>query len=258
MPRITYVKKAQQRYALVPVLNEDGTQKATPVMRKDGEPRLTKHGRPVVARQSVEDKSQPLPMPICECCRKPLEVGQPYKHVTPKGSGKRVRCGACPTWEPWDLSNALWARLAELQHDYAREFTEEDEEDDVTSALAEAAEAIREIAEEKREAAENLREGFGHDTSQSEELDGIADELEAWADDVEYADVPTKPEAPDEVEDPGEEPEDGTDERRAAYEEAREEFEAYLEAMSEYQSDVEAWVEEANEAYNEALDACPV
>ena len=34
MARITHVKKAQQRYKTVPVMNDDGTQKQVPVMTR--------------------------------------------------------------------------------------------------------------------------------------------------------------------------------------------------------------------------------
>ena len=39
MPKITYVKKAQQRYATVPVLDENGEQKKVPVTVKSTPPR---------------------------------------------------------------------------------------------------------------------------------------------------------------------------------------------------------------------------
>ena len=64
----------------------------------------------------------------------------------------------------------------------------------MTNALGEAASAIREIAEAKRESASNIEEGFGHETSQSDELNDVADTLENWADDVEAVEVPDLPE----------------------------------------------------------------
>jgi len=60
-----------------------------------------------------------------------------------------------------------------------------------------AAEAIRELAEAKRESAQNIVDGFGHETSTSDELSDVADQLDTWADEIESTDVPEDPD-PDE------------------------------------------------------------
>lgn len=187
MARVTYVKKAQQRYATVPVIDpETGQQKRTPVMRRNGEQKTSKKG-PVFLRVTQEDKSKPLPNRVCEHCRTEIKPGDPYKHVTPKsgpyGGHKRVRCAKCPTWQQWDLSNSLSAQLAKVSHD--ANSVDTTDADNVRNALTEAAEAIREIADAKREGAQNIEEGFGHPTQTSDELESIADELESWADEVE-------------------------------------------------------------------------
>jgi hypothetical protein len=120
-----------------------------------------------------------------------------YKHVTPKsgpyGGTKHVRCANCPTWQVWDLSNSLSARLSQISHEFssAQPF---ESPDDVTSALEQAAEAIREIASEKEEGASNIEEGFGHETYQSSELRETADSLNTWADEIEEVEVPDLPE----------------------------------------------------------------
>lgn len=199
MARVTYVKKAQQRYVQVPVIDPvTREQKQTPVLRRDGTQKTTKHGRPVFMRVTVDDKTKPLPNLTCEVCGKEIEPGSPYKHVTPKsgpyGGRKRVRCAACPTWRQWDLSQSLSARVAQIEHDFRQAIEGVETKEDVESALNDAAEAIREIAEEKREGAQNIEDGFGHPTSMSEELTDVADQLDSWADDVEGADVPDLPE----------------------------------------------------------------
>lgn len=139
----------------------------------------------------------------CEECGKEILPRMPYKHVTvmtgPRSSHKRVRCNDCPTWQPWDLSNALWARLAQITHEFSNELSSCEDEDSIRDLLNITAEAVREIAEEKRESASNIEDGFGHPTSLSEELEGVADELETWADEIENADIPEYPE-PEETE----------------------------------------------------------
>lgn len=194
MARTTFVKKAQQRYATVPVLNEDGTPKRTPVMRKDGTQKTTKHGRPVFLTVTVADKTKPLPMPTCGKCGKTIEVGQPYKHISPKsgpyGGRTLYRCADCPNWNVWEYSYSLSARTAQIAHDFWGEIDNAETEDDVTGALENAAQAVRDLAEEKRESAQNIEDGFGHPTSASEDLEQVADDLENWADEIESADVP--------------------------------------------------------------------
>ena len=201
MARITYVKKAQQRYATVPVLDADGKPQRVPVLGRDGKQKTSKRGL-VFRTITVDDKTKPLPNHVCGKCGKEIEVGQPYKWIAPKsgpyGGRKLFRCGTCPSWQVWEYSSSLSARLAQVSHEFDQavggcspESDEFDADwdgglylDEVRTALEAAAETIREIAEEKREAASNIEDGFGHPTSQSEELEQIADDLDAWADDV--------------------------------------------------------------------------
>jgi hypothetical protein len=203
MARTTHVAKAQQRYATKPVLDEFGSQLETAVMKtvKDRETgavakvqKTTKKGKPVFMKVTERDLSKPLPLEVCDHCHKEIAVGTPYKHITPKsgpyGGRKRSRHEACPGWQVWDYSSSMSAQLARISFDFSNAIDGADTPDDVTSALSEAAEAVREIAGQKREGAENIESGFGHPTSQSEELEQTADELEGWADEIEAADVP--------------------------------------------------------------------
>jgi len=199
MARVTYVKAAQQRYKMVPVLDADGNQVITAVTRKNGDARVTKRGREVTRRQTVADKSQPLPPEKCGKCGTTIEVGMPYKHISPKsgpyGGRRMVRCASCPSWQVWEYSSSLSARTAEIAHDFWNALAECDDEDSVQTTLNDAAERVREIAEEKREGASNIEEGFGHSTYQSDELNDIADQLDSWADEIEGATIPEYPEA---------------------------------------------------------------
>lgn len=199
MARITRVKAAQQRYATKPVLNEDGTQKITPVM-KGGVQKTTKHGKPIVLRVTQRDLTAPLAEYTCDHCSKPIKIGTPYKHVTPKsgpyGGHQRNRHEACPTWQPWDLSSAWWARIAQVVDGF--DLGTPESPDEVLSVLSDFAEEIRGLAEESQEAADNVEEGFGHETSTSQEAAERADALNGWADEIENLDVPDLPEPEDE------------------------------------------------------------
>jgi hypothetical protein len=208
MARVTYVKKAQQRFEQVPVIDpETGEQKRVPVM-KNGVQKTTKTGRPVFMRLTTEDRSRPKPnlrcdFPGCSVEPKPGEIlpGQSYKHISPKsgpyGGRQLNRHAEHPSWNVWEYSSSLSARLAQISHDFWEEIAQVTSEDDVQSALDSAAEQIKEIAEEKRESASNIEEGFGHPTQASEDLENIADELESWADEIESADIPDLPEPED-------------------------------------------------------------
>lgn len=201
MARTTYVKRAQQRYATVPVTNEDGTPKRVPVMRKDGTQKTTKRGQLVFMTVTRQDKSQPLPNRKCEKCGAEIEPGQPYKYIdirTTYGGYTRYRCGTCPAWQRWEVSNSLSAQLERVSNDFSAAINGVEDPEDVRTALAEAAEAVREIAQEKEQGADNIEEGFGHATYQSDELREQAEALNSWADEIEATDVPELPEPEDE------------------------------------------------------------
>ena len=195
MARTTHVARAQQRYETVPVIDpETGQPKRTPVMRKDGTPKKTKAGREVFMTVTVQDKTKPLPAYRCDACREPIEIGTPYKHISPKsgpyGGSKLTRHEACPSWQVWEYSSSLSARLAEISHNFSEALDGCESPDDVTSALSDAAGEVSSIAEEKATSAESVEEGFGHPTSASEQLAETAESLEEWAGEIESADVP--------------------------------------------------------------------
>lgn len=193
MPRVTYVKAAQQRYQMVPVTGEDGQPVRTEVAG-----RTAKSGRQVSRRQTRPDLDKPLPPYTCDYCHEPIAIGTPYKHISPKsgpyGSRKLTRHGGCPTWQPWDYSNSLSARLSKIAHDFDSAVDDASDPGAVESAQSEAADAARELAEEKRESAQSIEEGFQHPTSQSEELNDTADQLDEWANEIEGISVPDFPE----------------------------------------------------------------
>src|SRR4051794_38682983 len=156
MPRVTHVAKAQQRYQTVPVIDpETGQPKKTQVMR-NGEPKMTRAkgnrpARPVFMTVTVVDKTKPKGLYTCDFCHKPIEIGTPYKHITPKsgpyGGTKRTRHESCPTWQQWDYSNSLSAQIAHIEHDFDNAIESAESPDDVQSALDDAAASVEEIAE---------------------------------------------------------------------------------------------------------------
>ena len=200
MARVTHVKKAQQRYGTKPVLDEDGKPKRTQVM-KNGEPKMTraKRGRParpVYMTLTERDLNDPKPLETCDACNKPIEIGTPYKWIQPKtsanGGRKRSRHESCPNWKVWEYSNSWSARIAQATADF--DVSEVDDPEQVQEGLDDVAAAIKELAEESRETAGNIEDGFGHPTSQSEEAEQRADDLDGWADEISGVDIPELPE----------------------------------------------------------------
>ena len=192
MARVTFVKKAQQRYEMVPQIDE-----ATGLPLRLATDRKDKRDRTVYRTVTVADKTKPLPPETCDKCGKEILVGDPYKHITPRsgpyGGRRMTRCGTCPTWRRWDYSSSLSARIEQIQWQFEQDVAGAESADDFSSAATNAAESIRELAGEKRDSSESLESGFGHSTSQSEELAEQADSLESWADEIEGVDF-TDPE----------------------------------------------------------------
>jgi hypothetical protein len=195
MARVNYVKHARARFEMVPVTNEDGSVKQVPVLRADGTPKKTKRGKEIYRTLTVQDRTKPLPNYKCGKCGKEIEPGMPYKWIEPRsgpyGGRMMVRCADCPTWQVWEYSSSLSARIAQIQHNAGEALSADfDTPDDVTSILNDVAQEVRDLATEKQEAADNMESGFGHATYQSDELSETAQNLESWADDIEQADIP--------------------------------------------------------------------
>ena len=198
MARVQYVKSAKVRYPMVPVLDGDGKPLRQPVMRRGEQLKTRKGGRLVTRAVTREDRTQPpLPNHRCERDDREIRPGDPYKYIDiktgPRSSRRLIRCGECPSWFVWEYSTSLSALLAEVEHNFFEGLKGAREDNDIQTALQEAAERIREIAEEKRESAQSMEDGFGHSTSQTEELNDQADQLDDWANEVEsvtYTDFP--------------------------------------------------------------------
>lgn len=210
MAKVTHVAKAQVRYPTKPVLGPDGQPERVKINR------TAKGGREVFRTRMHEDRTQPpLPPRTCESCRKPIEPGTAYKWVAPRsgpyGGGKRYRHESCPPWQEWDLHDSLSAQLSRVSWEFGQAVYQAEDEQGVQEALDQAAQEVRDLAEQKRESASNIEEGFGHPTSQSEELESTADELESWADEIESASIPELEEGEED------EDEDAVEERLQAW-----------------------------------------
>lgn len=189
MARINHVKKAQVRYESKPVLNDDGTPKVTPVLRKDGTPKKTKKGKEIVMRVTVDDKTKPKPNLRCGACGKDIEPGTPYKWVKtksgPYGGSKMNRHEGCPTWKPSELTSSKMAGVYAAQEECDEQIGSCEDVSSLEELRDSIAEQIRGVAEEYEESAQNIEDGFGHETSMSEELREKAESLNQWADDIE-------------------------------------------------------------------------
>lgn len=152
------------------------------------------------ARQRKNPDNTDKPPLVCELnSEHVITPGTPYKHVQLHiRAHKHVRCAACPDWKIWEISDSLTAQVARIAHEFGEGLDDVSTVEDVTELLENAANDVREIAEARRESAQNMEEGFGHSTTQSEELEEQADALESWADEIETATVPDLPEPEEE------------------------------------------------------------
>lgn len=264
MARINYVKAAQQRYVMVPKTDDEGQQVVSPVMRRNGTAKVTKRGREVTRRASIEDRSQPKPMPTCGKCGKTIEVGQPYKWVKtksgPYGGAKLIRCATCPTWKQSELSSSKMAGVYAAEEQCDEQLGECNEVGDLEALRDDLADQIESVADEYQESAENMVSGFGHETSTSDDIQQKADDLREWAESIRGIDF-DEFEGDDEAEcegcggtgkielerEEGVEPEEGDDDcpdcdgtGKADVEEAR-----------------ETWIEEQRDKLSDEMGNCP-
>lgn len=180
---------------------------------------------------------------VCDRCGVKLSAGESYKWVglRPSGPGshlKKKRCTSCPTWRQSELVFSKRAGIYAAMESW-EDFLDNgfDTPDEVQSALEEVANQVREVAGEYEESADNMEDGFGHATYKSDELREIAETLEGWADEIEYA-IDSLPDAPDE-DDPttwgSYEPDDDADddERDEAFDQAMDEWRDEVRQLSE-------------------------
>jgi chromosome segregation ATPase len=125
----------------------------------------------------------------CTACGRDIEKGQPAKYLAPFRAPKQYRHATCPEWknserESNEAASQVWAAMEQLEEGIEA-WKASPFESTMSDCTNTAAEVIREAADLRREAATNLEEGFGHPTSQSEELEEKGDEYDDWADQLE-------------------------------------------------------------------------
>lgn len=235
MPAVKHVKKAQQRYQMVPVLGEDGQPVRVPVMDgRTGEQKVSKRRGPVFMTKTVADKSQPLPMPKCDypnCQVTPdrtIEVGTPYKHLTVKtgsySSRTYTRHEQCPTWQVWEYRDNWSSRVARAQHAMHQEIDAWNDYEDFDSIRDSLASQASELLEEKQEALDAMPEGLAEGSESQEQYDA----LETWVSEIENVSEPEEPEVD----------------------------ESGLDGAEPSEEEIERYLEEARDALSEAVDSC--
>jgi chromosome segregation ATPase len=152
----------------------------------------------------------------------------------------------------WEYSNSLSARIAEIDFNARNAIGGVDDKDAAIGVLSETADSIRELADEKQESAQSLEDGFGHSTSQSEELAQQAEDLTAWASEVENAEIPDDPD-PEEVDC---ETCDGTGQIIEEGDCPDCDGQGHPDEATEEQLDT--WRDEVTSALETVLDSCPV
>ncbi len=125
----------------------------------------------------------------CSTCGTEIEAGESYKHASkrtsPYSSFRIVWCANCRP-KASQLASGHTADLHGVMEGAEADLGASDlHPEGVRDALTSAAEGIKGIAEEYTEGAQNIVEGFGHPTSQSEDMDSKAQELTDFGDTLE-------------------------------------------------------------------------
>ena len=275
MARVTYVKKARQRFAMVADIDlTTGEQKVVPVLKRDGTPKKTKTGREVTRRLTVQDRTRPLgnlkcDFAGCDISNGEIEVGQAYMHITPRsgpyGGTQKNRHNEHPSWQVWEYSYSRRAQVARTQSEMHKmldsyEFTETTDFDDCRDQLAEMASEQR---DEQEEALNNMPEGLQDGSPAQENHEA----LESWVDGFEDAPEPTEDEHEDCDTCAGTgkvtNPDYDEDVEQEAAEEGREYEEEEIDCedcdgSGKTEDLSEEWIESARDSLRDAIDSCEI
>lgn len=141
-------------------------------------------------RLTIIKSAKAVPVPRkCRRCGHEIQPGESYKHAKPRYGGARYWCHKC-TPRPSDLaSNDREATVLAAMEGVEDQIDATDKSNlaDLVTTLQSAAEEIRGVGEEYQESAQNIEEGFGHSTSQSEEIADKASQIEDLASELENA-----------------------------------------------------------------------
>ena len=109
-----------------------------------------------------------------------IKKGDKYWYWTPYRSGKRM--SATLPKPSQTESNATRSSYLALQEAAEADIETAATVADVIAVLEAAADEATDIAEELREKAQNIEDGFQHSTTQSDDFNQYADDVESWAD----------------------------------------------------------------------------
>ena len=155
----------------------------------------------------------------CGRCGTVILAGMSYRWAKPRvhraASGmKLVRCmGSKCMFRPSDLTTSKMAGVYAAQESLADAMAGDFTPNDLLNSLQEAAETVRGVGEEHREGATAIEDGFGHETSQSGEMNEKADALDEYADALEGVSIDDADEYDDLETEAGETDEDEDEDR---------------------------------------------
>ena len=123
----------------------------------------------------------------CTMCSHSVQPGEPYKRIEkktgPRSGHTLFFCVGCEP-RPSHLASGRAAELAgivESISDAISGMAEPTDPDSATIVAEDAAGDIEALADEIREASENMEDGFGHPTTQTENMGETADGLMEWS-----------------------------------------------------------------------------
>ena len=199
----------------------------------------------------------------CLGCRQPIVKGEAYKFFTPYRAGKVCRHEACGSFKQSELASndklsTLYAAIEDAQDELNE--TVINSLDDLMSISDTLVASIKEVAEMYQESASAIEDGFGHSTSQSEEMSDNASTLEDFANDVESAinDIDEFDED-SRIEEFDESIEDDVEFDAANFASIEEQAQAINEAREAFLDEKRTeWVQEAVDAFENVLSECPL
>lgn len=139
----------------------------------------------------------------CGECQHEIQPGEMYKYARQRvgyprfGTVVRYWCADHYPGRYEFIQSAKRRALAEATDTLDEALAGDFDMDTATDVFESAASDVEDIAEMHRESAQNIEDGFGHPTSQSEEFNEKADQVEQAAESLRSADFPPEPESPD-------------------------------------------------------------
>lgn len=131
----------------------------------------------------------------CGRCRVTVAKGEPYRWTKPRAGrwttgAKLSRCmNPTCSFRPSEMTTSdKLGRIYASQEAYEDDTQSTDTSPSMfVESLNAMATELREVAQEYKDGASNIEEGFGHPTSQSEEMERNGENVEEWADSIEGA-----------------------------------------------------------------------